>query len=81
VTGQAVIFIVMHITQQVDTMKYKVTEIKFIFKDLTDEQENDIITDTLNAEWEVSDPEELITEIINVTGYGVNTVDFHLLPD
>jgi len=81
VTGQAVIFIVMHITQQVDTMKYKVTEIKFNFKDLTDEQENDIITDTLNAEWEVSDPEELITEIINVTGYGVNTVDFHLLPD
>jgi hypothetical protein len=63
-------------------MKYKITEIKFNFKDLTEEQENDIINDTVNTDyWEVDTPEELSMEISKVTGYTVNTVDFHLIPD
>ena len=63
-------------------MKYKITEIKFNFKDLTEEQQNDIINDTVNTEyWEVDTPEDLSREIAEVTGYTVNTVDFHLIPD
>ena len=63
-------------------MLYQVTEIQFDFddEDLTDDERDDIIDDTVGHIWEADDEDDLVEEITCATGWCIKSLDFrHVL--
>ena len=63
-------------------MQFQVTEIEFDFddEDLTDDERDDIIGDTVGHIWEADDEDDLIEEITCATGWCINSIDYrHVL--
>ena len=64
-------------------MQFRVTEIDFDFTDSfeVENHDQDVIDEVLATTWEVADPDDLVDEITNVTGWCVNSVNFYLVPE
>ena len=63
-------------------MLYQVTEIQFDFddEDLTDDERDDIIDDTVGHIWEADDEDDLVEEITCATGWCIKSIDYrHVL--
>ncbi len=63
-------------------MQFQVTEIEFDFddEDLTDDERDDIIGDTVGQIWEAEDEEDLVEEITCATGWCIKSIDYrHVL--
>ena len=68
-------------------MQYRITKIDFDFdsdildtEEMTDEDCQEIIDETMSTTWEASDPDDLIEEITSATGWCINSIDYrHVL--
>ena len=68
-------------------MKYRITKIEFDFdsdildtEQMTDEDCQEIIDETMSTTWEASDEDDLIEEITSATGWCINSIDYrHIL--
>ena len=68
-------------------MQYRITKIEFDFdsdildtEQMTDEDCQEIIDETMSTTWEASDPDDLIEEITSATGWCINSIDYrHIL--
>ena len=68
-------------------MQFQVTRIDFDFdsdildtEEMTDEDCQEIIDETMSTTWEASDEEDLIEEITCATGWCINSIDYqHVL--
>ena len=68
-------------------MQFQVTQIEFDFEsdildteEMTDEDCQEIIDETMSTTWEASDPDDLIEEITSATGWCINSIDYrHVL--
>ena len=62
-------------------MQFRVTEIDFDFDDaMTVDDQQEILDEVLATTWEASDPDDLVEEITNATGWCINSIDYHYLP-
>ena len=64
-------------------MQFQVTQIKFDFdsdildtEEMTDGDCQKINDETMSTTWEASDPDDLIEEITNATGWCINSIDY-----
>ena len=64
-------------------MQFRVTDIEFDFdsdyfdtEQMTDEDCQEIIDETMATTWEAVDADDLIEEITNATGWCVNSIDY-----
>ena len=68
-------------------MHFQVTKIEFDFdsdildtEEMTDEDCQEIIDETMSTTWDADDEDDLIEEITNATGWCINSIDFrHVL--
>ena len=68
-------------------MQFQVTKIEFDFdsdildtEEMTDEDCQEIIDETMSTTWDVDDEEDLIEEITCATGWCINSIDYrHVL--
>ena len=68
-------------------MQFQVTKIEFDFdsdildtEEMTDEDCQEIVDETMSTIWEASDEEDLIEEITCATGWCINSIDYqHVL--
>ena len=63
-------------------MQFQVTEIEFDFddEDLTNDERDDIIGDTVGHIWEADDEDDLVEEITCATGWCIKSIDYrHVL--
>ena len=68
-------------------MMFQVTKIEFDFdsdildtEEMTDEDCQEIIDETMSTTWDVDDEEDLIEEITCATGWCINSIDYrHVL--
>ena len=68
-------------------MQYRITDIEFDFdsdildtEQMTDEDCQEIIDETMSTTWEASDEDDLIEEITSTTGWCINSIDYrHIL--
>ena len=68
-------------------MQFQVTQIEFDFdsdyfdiEQMTDEDCQEIIDETMSTTWEASDEDDLIEEITCATGWCINSIDYrHIL--
>ena len=65
-------------------MQFRVTEIDFDFDDaigvFSIEDQKEIVDEITATTWEASDPDDLIEEITNATGWCIKSIDYHYLP-
>ena len=64
-------------------MQYRITKIEFDFdsdildtEQMTDEDCQEIIDETMSTTWEACDADDLIEEIISATGWFVKSIDY-----
>ena len=64
-------------------MQYRITKIDFDFdsdildtEEMTDEDCQEIIDETMSTTWEASDEDDLIEEITSATGWCINSIDY-----
>ena len=64
-------------------MQYRITNIEFDFdsdildtEQMTDEDCQEIIDETMSTTWEAIDEDDLIEEITNATGWCINSIDY-----
>ena len=64
-------------------MQYRITKIEFDFdsdildtEQMTDEDCQEIIDETMSTTWEASDADDLVEEITSATGFCVNSIDY-----
>ena len=64
-------------------MQYRITKIEFDFdsdildtEEMTDEDCQEIIDETMSTTWEAIDEDDLIEEITNATGWCINSIDY-----
>ena len=64
-------------------MKYRITKIEFDFdsdildtEQMTDEDCQEIIDETMSTTWEADDGDDLVEEITAATGWCVNSIDY-----
>ena len=68
-------------------MHFQVTKIEFDFdsdildtEEMTDEDCQEIIDETISTIWDADDEDDLIEEITSATGWCINSIDFrHVL--
>ena len=67
-------------------MQFQVTQIEFDFdsdildtEEMTDEDCQEIIDETMSTTWEAIDEDDLIEEITNATGWCINSIDYRVL--
>ena len=68
-------------------MQFQVTKIEFDFdsdildtEEMTDEDCQEIIDETISTTWDADDEDDLIEEITNATGWCINSIDYrHVL--
>ncbi len=68
-------------------MQFQVTKIEFDFdsdildtEEMTDEDCQEIIDETISTIWDADDEDDLIEEITNATGWCINSIDYrHVL--
>ena len=68
-------------------MQFQVTKIEFDFdsdildtEEMTDEDCQEIIDETISTIWDADDEDDLIEEITSATGWCINSIDFrHVL--
>ena len=68
-------------------MQFQVTKIEFDFdsdildtEEMTDEDCQEIIDETMSTTWDADDEDDLIEEITSATGWCINSIDFrHVL--
>ena len=65
-------------------MQYRITKIEFDFdsdildtEQMTDEDCQEIIDETMSTTWEASDEDDLIEEITCATGWCINSIDYN----
>ena len=65
-------------------MQFQVTKIEFDFdsdildtEEMTDEDCQEIIDETMSITWEASDEDDLIEEITSATGWCINSIDYN----
>ena len=65
-------------------MQFRVTQIDFDFdsdildtEQMTDEDCQEIIDETMSTTWEASDGDDLVEEITSAIGFCVNSIDYH----
>ena len=65
-------------------MQFQVTKIEFDFdsdildtEEMTDEDCQEIIEETMSTIWEASDEDDLIEEITCATGWCINSIDYN----
>jgi len=68
-------------------MQFRVTQIDFDFdsdildtEEMTDEDCQEIIDETLSTTWEAYDEEDLVEEITNAVGWCIKSIDYRYLP-
>jgi len=68
-------------------MQFQVTQIEFDFdsdildtEEMTDEDCQEIIDETLSTTWEAYDEEDLVEEITNAVGWCIKSIDYRYLP-
>jgi len=63
-----------------EPMQFRVTKINFDFEDdnfeLSPNEQQEVIEETLATTWEASDADDLVEEITNATGWCVNSIDY-----
>ena len=64
-------------------MQFQVTKIEFDFdsdildtEEMTDEDCQEIIDETMSTTWEADDEDDLIEEITSATGWCINSIDY-----
>jgi predicted hydrolase (HD superfamily) len=59
-------------------MIFKITQIDFDFdyEDVTEEEQNEIMTDTMSYLWDSPTEEELVDVITNNTGWTIKTLQY-----
>ena len=59
-------------------MIFKITQIDFDFdyEDVTEEEQNEIMTDTMSYLWDSPSEEELVDVITNNTGWTIKTLQY-----
>ena len=64
-------------------MQYRITKIEFDFdsdildtEQMTDEDCQEIIDETMSTTWEASDADDLVEEITDATGWCVKSIDY-----
>ena len=64
-------------------MQYRITKIDFDFdsdildtEEMTDEDCQEIIDETISTTWDADDEDDLIEEITNATGWCINSIDY-----
>ena len=64
-------------------MKYRITKIEFDFdsdildtEQMTDEDCQEIIDETMSTTWEADDGDDLVEEITSATGWCINSIDY-----
>ena len=68
-------------------MQYRITKIEFDFdsdildtEQMTDEDCQEIIDETMSTTWEACDADDLVEEITSATGWCINSIDYrHIL--
>ena len=68
-------------------MQYRITKIEFDFdsdildtEQMTDEDCQEIIDETMSTTWDADDEDDLIEEITSATGWCINSIDYrHVL--
>ena len=68
-------------------MQFQVTKIEFDFdsdilntEEMTDEDCQEIIDETMSTTWDADDEDDLIEEITSATGWCINSIDYrHVL--
>ena len=68
-------------------MQFQVTKIEFDFdsdildtEEMTDEDCQEIIDETISTTWDADDEDDLIEEITSATGWCINSIDYrHVL--
>ena len=67
-------------------MQFRVTDIEFDFdsdildtEEMTDEDCQEIIDETMSTTWEAIDEDDLIEEITNATGWCINSIYYRVL--
>ena len=68
-------------------MQYRITDIEFDFdsdildtEQMTDEDCQEIIDETMSTTWDADDEDDLIEEITSATGWCINSIDYrHVL--
>ena len=68
-------------------MQYRITNIEFDFdsdildtEQMTDEDCQEIIDETISTTWDADDEDDLIEEITSATGWCINSIDYrHVL--
>ena len=68
-------------------MQFQVTKIEFDFdsdildtEQMTDEDCQEIIDETMSTTWDADDEDDLIEEITSATGWCINSIDYrHIL--
>ena len=65
-------------------MQFQITQIEFDFdsdildtEEMTDEDCQEIIDETMSTIWEASDEDDLIEEITCATGWCINSIDYN----
>ena len=68
-------------------MQFQVTKIEFDFdsdildtEQMTDEDCQEIIDETMSTTWEAIDEDDLIEEITSATGWCIKSIDYRYLP-
>ena len=65
-------------------MQFRVTQIELDFDDsigvFSIEDQKEIVDEITATTWEASDPDDLIEEITNATGWCIKSIDYHYLP-
>ena len=63
-----------------EPMQFRVTKINFDFEDdnfeLSPNEQQEVIEETLATTWEASDGDDLVEEITTATGWCVNSIDY-----
>ena len=64
-------------------MQFQVTKIEFDFdsdildtEEMTDEDCQEIIDETISTTWDADDEDDLIEEITSATGWCINSIDY-----
>jgi hypothetical protein len=64
-------------------MQFQVTKIEFDFdsdildtEEMTDEDCQEIIDETMSTTWDADDEDDLIEEITSATGWCINSIDY-----
>ena len=67
-------------------MQYRITKIEFDFdsdildtEEMTDEDCQEIIDETISTTWDADDEDDLIEEITSATGWCINSIDYRVL--